>query len=136
MLRTSDAWSTSHLSQQPNIIYCRLLDLRSYWPNIYLLCFDITRLLSWERIPLWEIEKETEDNQHSQHSWIFGNAITHQHKDMMNKLFSLSRDFCYLVLLGKVGCRVSKQNMKIMSEVLFFLNRYIYKKVKKHWKLE
>ena len=54
--------------------------------------------------------KGDRDNHHSQHSWIFGNAITHQHKDMMNKLFSLSRDFCNLVLLGKVGCRVSKQN--------------------------
>ena len=36
---------------------------------------------------------------------------------MMNKLFSLSRDFCDLVLWGKVGCRVSKQKKKCENDI-------------------
>ena len=36
---------------------------------------------------------------------------------MMNRLFSLSRDFCNLVLLDKVGCRVSKQNYNYENDV-------------------
>ena len=59
MLGTSDAWSTSHLSQQTSVLYCRLSDFSSFtysnklWLNLahgkcqYFVICGLPSQLSW-----------------------------------------------------------------------------------------
>ena len=97
MLWTSDAWLTSHSSQQTSVLYCRLSDFISYRRTSYSLFKDVG----------------------------FGKILKQNHADMFTFLFNHS-NICIgkvFTLIGCMACSIKYcwlNEMKIMSCTKWF----------------